>query len=87
LSRKVNIALRRSPAPLLEGVEHIDGLCELSDIEDSMLKRGVDANLSNTGADLTHFLPVRWLQPLLDTPQLKPGQSACVTREGTDVGT
>jgi hypothetical protein len=86
LPSEIHITLRRFPAPFLERVKYVHCLCEPCDIQDSVLQCGVDADLPNAGSDRTHRLPIRWVQPLLDTPKLKPGESPRVAREGPNVG-
>ena len=85
LLSELNIALRCFPAPFLEGVQDVHSLGEFRDVQDSVLKRRVDADLPNASADRTHRLPVRWVESLLHTPKLKPGESPRVTREGANV--
>ena len=82
----LHIRFGRSPAPLLEGVQDVHGLCELCDVQDSVFQRCVEADLPDTRSHRRHRLPVRWVEPLLDTPKLKAGESPGVRRKGPNVG-
>jgi len=85
LSGEIHITPGRFPAPFLEGVQYVHGLCETGDVEDPVLQRRADPDLPNAWPDATHRLPVCWAQSLLDTPKLKPGESPRVSREGPNV--
>ena len=50
-----------------------------------MFESGVDANLPNTGPNSGHRLPVVRLKPLLDTPQLEPGDAVYVRRKSLEI--
>ncbi len=86
LPSELHIALRCFPAPFLEGTQNVYGLCELRDVQDSVLERCVDADLPNARSDRAHRFPVRRGESLLHTPKLKPSESSGVTREGANVG-
>jgi len=73
------------PGSLLERVKHVDPLRELRNIKDSMFGSGVDTNLPNTGSNGGHRLPVVRFKPLLDTPQLEPGDAASVRRKSFEI--
>ena len=73
------------PSSLLEGVQNIDGLRELRDVENSMFKPGVNADFLHAGANCGHRLPIIRLEPLLHTAQLEPGNAARILRERSKV--
>jgi hypothetical protein len=79
------LAFRRFPGSLLEGVEHVDALREFGHIEDSMFESSVDADFLNSGSHRGHRLPVVRFKPLLDAPQLEPGNSARIRRKSLEV--
>ena len=85
VSGEFQVLFLRFPGSLLEGVNHVDALRELRNIEDSMFESGVDTNLPNTGSNSDHRLPVVRFKPLLDTPQLEPRDAACVRRKSFEI--
>jgi len=85
VSGDFQLSFRGFPGSLLEGVQHVDALLELRDIEDSMFEFGVDTNLPNTGSYSGHRFPVVRFKPLLDTPQLEPRNASCVGRKTFEI--
>jgi hypothetical protein len=85
LPSQLYITLRRLPAALIEGVQYVHSLRKLRDVQHSVLKRRVDPNLTDARPDHRHRLPVRRIESLLDTPQLKPSESPRVARELANV--
>src|SRR4029077_17173331 len=75
----------RSAAPLLEGVEHVDTLFELCNVDHTMLKPRVNADLPYARANRGHRLPVGRLQPTLDLIELVPCALSSVLRKGSHV--
>jgi len=51
LPGEIHITLRRCPGPLREAVQYVHRLFELGQIQDSMLQRGVDADLPDARSD------------------------------------
>ena len=82
---QIDLGGRRFPGLLLEPVQHIDSFGKLRDVEHSVFKAGVDPDLVNSGTYRRHWLPIRWLQPLLDKMQEVSSIAASVFREGTDI--
>jgi hypothetical protein len=55
---------------LYEGVQHVDCVVATRQIDHAVLVFGVHSNLYDSGTDDWHWLPIPWLQSLLDTLQL-----------------
>ena len=85
MPRDVQIVFRGPPRPLLERMQHIDGLGEAGDVEHSMLKLRVNADFADTRSDDCHRLPVQWVEALLDPPELNARQSPGGPWEGPHV--
>jgi hypothetical protein len=85
ISGEFQIPFRRFSGSLLEGVKHVDALRELRNVADSIFESGVDTNLPNTGSNSPYRFPIVRFKPLLDTPQLEPGDAACVRRKNLEV--
>jgi len=73
------------PRSLLKGVQHINGLRELGDIQDPVLQRGMDPDLSDARPHAGHGFQVDRVQSLLDTSELKASESPDVPRESPNV--
>src|SRR6266850_188813 len=56
---------------LLEGMEHINGLPKLGDIEHSVCIVGLEAQFVSAWPNDGHRLKIGWLIPTLDSAQLK----------------
>jgi hypothetical protein len=66
-------------------VKHVDAFRKLRNVEDSMFEFGVDTHLLDTGSNNGYRLPIVRFKPLLDAPQLKPGDAARVRRKSLEV--
>ncbi len=73
------------PASFLEGVQNINGIRELRDVENSMFEPRVNADFLNAGANRVYRFPIIWLKALLNTAQLEPGNAARVRRKSPKV--
>src|SRR2546422_1776863 len=74
LAGEFHLGSGRCSRALLERMENIDSLCELSDIQNSMFERCVDPNLPHSRPDSCHVLPIQRRQASLDSPKLEPCQ-------------
>jgi len=81
LSAELQFPFRSSPRPLLEPVEHVDGLHELGDVQDAMLQSGMNPDLPDARPDTGDRFPIKRVQSLLDTPELEPCQSPGISRK------
>ncbi|MEX2325403.1 MAG: hypothetical protein WD553_01320, partial [Gemmatimonadaceae bacterium] len=68
-------------------MEHINGLLEVDDIQDSKLHRGVYAQLDDSRSHRGHRLPIRRHQPTLNLKELVADLRASYRWEGTDIHT
>jgi hypothetical protein len=71
---------RRFSDSLLEGVKHIDALCKLSHIKDSIFESSMDTDFPDTRSHGRHRLPVVRFKSLLDAPELEARDAACIWR-------
>jgi hypothetical protein len=62
-------------------MQHVDAVGERRNIEHPMFKPRPDSNLPDGGCDGSHRLPVVGLQALLNSTQLKAGDSPGEARE------
>src|SRR6266850_1998814 len=85
LAGQFHVTGGRLPGALLERVQHIDGLREFGDVQHAVLQGRVNSNLTGTGPDGRHRLPIHGVQALLDTSQLNAGQFPGVPRESTHI--
>jgi hypothetical protein len=83
--RSVNVVLFGAPGPLLEGVQNVDGVGILGDIEDTVLDSGVYSLLVNARANAGHGFPVMGLQPVLNQVELVSGSTAGIFREPSEI--
>ena len=81
------IGARRLPRTLLERVEHIDGLRELSEVQHPMLKGRVNSDLAHARSDGRHGLPLQGFQALLNASKLNARQTPGIPRKRTHVPT
>lgn len=66
-------------------MQYINGLRELGYIEYSMFEPGVNTDFQHAGANCGHRFPIIWVEPLLNTAQLEPGNAARVGRKRSQV--
>ncbi len=85
ISREFDFSFGSFSRPLFEGMQNVNTLLELCQVENSMLTSGVDEDFLNTGTHGGHGFPIIRFKPLLDTTQLKSSNPARVLREGSKV--
>ena len=74
-----------APGFLLEGVQDVDGLGVLGDIEDTVLDPNVYPDLVNARADTGHRFRVMGLQSVLNQMELMSGSTAGVFWERSEI--
>jgi hypothetical protein len=52
-------------------MQHVDRFLKLGDVTDTVLQSGMNSDLTDTGTDCRHWLPIGWLQSLLNLSKLK----------------
>src|SRR5574341_222568 len=81
---EIEVSLRCLPRSLFKGVQHVNRLDELCDIEHPMFSPGVDADLLHAQPHARHRLPIVGLQPALHAPELDPCNPPDIVRETSD---
>ena len=79
-----NITPRGPATPLFERVQRAQGLEKLDDVHDRVFDGGVDTYLPAPRSDGRHRLPVVRVEPLLNSPELKPCKPSSVFGKGSD---
>jgi hypothetical protein len=79
-----HINLTGFPGLFLESVQGVYRLIEFGQIDDSMLRPGVDTNLQHTRPDRRQGLVIARHQAALDPPQLIPRGAAGIRRKRAD---
>jgi len=87
LTSHTNIATRCLPRPFFKTMKHIDCFGEFRQIQYPVLRGTMDPNLPDPGPDHRHRLPIRRLQPILNSAQLEPHHPLRITRKGPYVTT
>src|SRR5713226_2333263 len=83
--RQVDVRPAGPAGLLLEGVEDVDTLFELCDVDHAVLKPCMNTDLPYARADQGHRLPVGRLQATLDLVELVPCTLSSILRKGAYV--